>query len=310
MSSLIQPRAQRTRNVKVINGSSIKKSQTTFSVVVAANTPSDVKEMAANIIIAETENQIRLKNPPERLTVDGDDQKKMELVKRTIKVTFQDSIQPAIIDAIERNLIQFIAAAPLVEKKYFGANANPAGYKNRVGNLNNWKWIYAPPSITKKVGDRESYEGDPREPNLSFPRGAVWILRPRDGNGEAGVANVATFWQEKPSGNTKGSDSGVRVVNRSSTKRGFIAQTTNAVKRMKAAKDYTIWGGYTVKHPSRGEQWFPDWMTRNQAKVGGAGKVTPFIMIMAKSKRTGKKKGYMSDKQILNRLVAAQFKKV
>lgn len=309
MSGLIERRAQRTRNVKVINGSSIKNSQTTLSVVVTANSPSDVKEMAANLILGGTQNQIRLGNKPERLTVDGDDQKRMELVKKTIKVTFEDSVNIALIDAIERNLIQFIASAPLVEKKYFGANANPEGYKGRVGKLSNWEWIYGPPA-KKKVGDRESYVGDPRE-SKSFPRGAVWILKPTDNNTEAGVANVAAFWMtDRAASRKQQGDSGVRITSRSSTKRGFIAQTTASVKRLKAAKDYTIWGGYSAKYALGREQWFPDWMTTNQAKVKYRGKVTPFIMIMAKSKRTGGKKGYKSEAAILKSLSSAKFKKV
>ena len=310
MSTLITPRQQRTRKIKVTGGSELTKNQTTFSIVVAANTPSDVKEMAANLILAGAENQIRLGNSPERLTVDGDDQKAMELVKKTIKVTFEDSVNVALIDAIERNLVQFIAAGPLVEKKYFGANANPAGYKGRVGNLSNWQWIYGPPSKTKKVGDRETYVGDPREAK-SFPRGAVWILKPRENNTEAGVANAATFWMtDRAAGKKQGGDSGVRITSRSSTKRGFIAQTTASVKRLKIAKDYTIWGGYSAEYALGREQWFPDWMTDKQAKVGHRGKVTPFIIVMAKSKRTGGMKGYKSDLMILRSIAKAKFKKV
>ena len=317
MSSLIAPRASRTRKVKVINGSDITKSQQTFSIVVAANTPSDVKEMAANLILAGTTEQIKLGNQPERLTVDGDDQKRMELVKKTIKVTFQDSINEAIIEAIENNLVRFINAAPNVADYYFGEDANPSGYKSRVANLNNWEWRYAPPSRTKKSGDRESYVGDPRD-SKSFPRGAIWILKPKQSNTEAGVANVSAFWMtDRRASKAQGGDSGVRVTSRSATKRGFIAQTTNSVKRLKASKDYTIWGGYTKKHALGGEKYFPDWMTRNQAKIGGRGKLTPFIIIMAKSKNTGRSsksslsyKGYKSEAQIMKELAAVKFKKV
>lgn len=310
MNSLITQRAARTRNVKIINGSDIIKSQQTLSVVIAANTPSDVKEMAANLILAGTEAQIKLGNQPERLTVDGDDQKKMELVKKTIKVTFQDGVNEAVIDAIETNLVRYINAAPNIADYYFGEGANPSGYKSRVANLSNWEWRYAPPSKTKKSGDRDTYIGDPRASD-SFPRGAIWILKPKESNTEAGVANAAAFWMtDRRASKAKGGESGVRVTSRSSTKRGFIAQTTNSIKRLKAAKDYTIWGGYTKEHALGGEQFFPDWMTRNQAKIGGRGKLTPFIIIMAKSKNTGKKKGYKSDLQIIRELSAVKFKKV
>lgn len=319
--SLIDARPTRTRTVKVIPGQSQSMKVNTFQVLVKSNTLNDTREIAQKLIIDGTENQIRLGNPPERLTVDGSDNKPMSKVKSTILVTFQDSVPIALIEAIERNLMSFIASAPEVDDKFFGdsftGENGSQGYKNRIGKISAWQWVYIPPKESVKVGGRKSMVANPRE-STSFPAGAVWVLRPAPSNTESGVANVAAFWMtDRRASRAKGGydtigkngsiNTGVRVTSRSSTKRGFIAQTTASVKKLKAARTVTIWGGYTKKWPVSGEKWFPDWMWKTRAKAG-ADKLTPYIMVMAKSKRTGGKRGYQTEGQILKRMAKNSYR--
>ena len=309
--SLIDARPTRTRKVKVIPGQSQAMKVNTFEVLVKSNALNDTIEIAQKLIIDGTANQIRLGNPPERLTVDGSDNKSMAKVKKTILVTFQDSVPIALIEAIERNLMSFIASAPEVDDKFFGESFKgengSQGYKNRIGKLSAWQWVYIPPKEGVKVGGRRARVADPRE-STSFPAGAVWVLRPAPSNTESGVANVAAFWMtDRRASKAKGGDSGVRVTSRSTTKRGFLAQTTASVKKLKAARSVTIWAGYTKKWPVSGEKWFPDWMWRTRAKAG-ADKLTPYIMVMAKSKRTGGKRGYQTEAQILKRIAKSSYR--
>ena len=309
--SLIDKRPTRIRKQKIIAGQSQTMNVNTFEVVVKSNTINDTREIAQKLILDGTENQIRLGNNPERLTVDGDDNKSIALVKKNIIVTFQDSVPIELIEALERNLMSYIAAAPEVPDRFFGADFKGGngskGYKSRIGKLSAWQWFFIPPQNGKKVRDRQAKVADPRS-STAFPKGSVWVLRPAPGNTESGVANVAAFWMtDRAAPKSKGGDSGVRITSRSTTKRGFIAQTTASVKRLKAARQVTIWGGYTSEYPVKGEKWFPDWMWKTKAK-SGKDKLTPYIMVMAKSKGTDRGKRYQTEGQILKRLAKKTYR--
>ena len=309
--SLLDKRPTRIRKQKIIAGQSQTMNVNTFQVLVKSNTLNDTREIAQKLILDGTENQIRLGNNPERLTVDGDDNKSIALVKKSIIVTFQDSVPLELIEAIERNLMSYIAAAPEVDDRFFGADFKGGnrskGYKNRIGKLSAWQWVFIPPKSGVKVRDRQAKVADPRG-STAFPKGSVWVLRPAPGNTESGVANVAAFWMtDRAAPKSKGGDSGVRVTSRSTTKRGFIAQTTASVKRLKAARQVTIWGGYTSTSKVAGEQWFPDWMWKTKAK-SGFDKLTPYIMVMAKSKGTDRSKRYQTEGQILKRMAKKSFR--
>ena len=309
--SLIDARPTRIRKQKIIPGQSQTMTTNTFEVLVKSNTLNDTREIAQKLILDGTQNQMRLGNNPERLTVDGSDTKPMAKVRKSIIVTFQDSVPIELIEAIERNLMSFIAAAPEVDDKFFGdsfkGENRSQGYKSRIGKISAWEWVFIPPKNGVKVGSRRAGVADPRT-STSFPQDSVWVLRPAPGNTESGVANVAAFWMtDRAAPKSKGGDTGVRVTSRSTTKRGFIAQTTASVKRLKAARSVTIWGGYTKKFPVAGEQWFPDWMWKTRAKAG-ADKLTPYIMIKARSKRSGGSKGYTTEGQILKRMAKRSYR--
>jgi hypothetical protein len=309
--SLIDARPTRTRKVKIIPGQSQTMTTNTFEILVKSNTLNDTRAIMNKLILDGTQNQMRLGNNPERLTVDGSDTKNMALVKKNIIVTFQDSVPLELIDAIERNLMSFIAAAPVVDDKFFGdsfkGENGSQGYKNRIGKISAWEWVFIPPKNGTKVGSRKARVADPRA-STSFPQDSVWVLKPAPGNTESGVANVATFWMtDRAAPKSKGGDSGVRVTSRSTTKRGFIAQTTASVKRLKSARTVTIWGGYTKKYPVQGEQWFPDWMWKVRAKAG-VDKLTPYIMIKARSKRSNGNKAYQTEGQILKRMAKQAYR--
>lgn len=309
--SLIDKRPTRIRKQKIVNGQSQTMNVNKFQVVVKSNTLNDTRAIAQKLIFDGTENQIRLGNNPERLTVDGDDNKSIYLMRKNIVVTFQDSVPIALIEALERNLMSYIAAAPEVDDRFFGddfkGGNGSKGYKNRIGKLSAWQWVFIPPKSGVKVRDRQAKVADPRS-STAFPKGSVWVLRPAPGNTESGVANVAAFWMtDRAAPKSKGGGSGVRVTSRSTTKRGFIAQTTASVKRLKAARQVTIWGGYTSDSKVTGEQWFPDWMWKTKAK-SGYDKLTPYIMVMAKSKGTNRGKRYQTEGQILKRMAKQSYR--
>jgi hypothetical protein len=320
--SLIDARPTRIRKQKIIPGQSQTMTTNTFQVVVKSNTLNDTRAIMQKLILDGTSNQMRLGNNPERLTVDGSDTKNMALVKKNIVVTFQDSVPLELIDAIERNLMSFIASSPVVDDKFFGDSFNgengSQGYKNRIGKISAWEWVFIPPKNGAKVGNRKGARvADPRK-STSFPQDSVWVLKPAPGNTESGVANVAAFWMtDQRASRAKGGydtidgkgrvNTGVRITSRSTTKRGFIAQTTASVKRLKAARSVTIWGGYTKKYPVKGEQWFPDWMWKTRAKAG-VDKLTPYIMIKARSKRSNGNRGYQTEGQILKRMAKQAYR--
>jgi len=309
--SLLDKRPTRTRRQKIIAGQSQTMNVNKFEILVKSNTLQDTRAIAQKLIFDGTENQIRLGNNPERLTVDGDDNKSIYLMRKNAIVTFQDSVPIELIEALERNLMSYIAAAPVVADRFFGADFKGGngsqGYKSRIGKLSAWQWIFIPPQNGVKVRDRSAKVADPRG-STAFPKGSVWVLRPAPSNTESGVANVATFWlTDRAAPKSKGGDSGVRITSRSTTKRGFIAQTTASVKRLKAARQVTIWGGYTSDYAVAGEKWFPDWMWKTKAK-SGKDKLTPYIMIMAKSKGTNRGKRYQTEGQILKRMAKQSFR--
>ena len=310
--SLIDARPTRIRKQKIIPGQPQTMTTNTFEILVKSNTLNDTREIAQKLITDGTANQMRLGNNPERLTVDGSDTKDMALMRKSIVVTFQDAVPIELIEAIERNLMSFIAAAPEVDDKFFGdsfkGDNGSQGYKNRIGKISAWEWVFIPPKNGVKTGLRKGARvADPRT-STSFPQNSVWVLKPAPGNTESGVANVAAFWMtDRAAPKSKGGDTGVRVTSRSTTKRGFIAQTTASVKRLKAARSVTIWGGYTKRYPVTGEQWFPDWMWKTRAKAG-VDKLTPYIMIKARSKRSNGKKNYMSEGQILKRMAKRSYR--
>ena len=320
--NLLDARPTRTRKIKVIPGQSQTMNTNTFEILVRSNTLNDTREIAQKLILDGTQNQMRLGNNPERLTVDGSDTKAMALMRKSILVTFQDSVPIELIEAIERNLMQFIAAAPVVDDKFFGGSFKgdngSQGYKNRIGKISAWEWVFIPPKDGVKVGSRKGARVDDPRKSTSFPQNSVWVLKPAPGNTESGVANVAAFWMtDQRASRARGGydtidakgrvNTGVRITSRSTTKRGFIAQTTASVKRLKAARSVTIWGGYTKKYPVQGEQWFPDWMWKTRAKAG-VDKLTPYIMIKARSKRSNGKKGYQTEAQILKRMAKLSFR--
>ena len=296
MSALIAKRPTYTRKVKVAPGVSGK--QNTFRIAAVSNSVKDLRQIAVALIDQGTTEQIALGNDPTRLLVDGRDNRSQLEARRNIEVLFGNTLDIALVDAIEKTLIANIQSSNNLNPRYVN-RWHLFGWKGRVGNINNWKWVYVPPKQSKKAGS--AIEIDPRQMS-SFPVGGLLILKPRDGNTEVGLANRVGAWVTQR--RTKAGNQYSKFP-RPSTRKGFIAQTTDMVKRKKFARAYTIWGGYTKNNPAAGEQWMPDEFVNVRAKIGlGPGeRLTPYIMLLAKSKRTGGR-GYQTDASILKRELA------
>ena len=283
--SLIAKRPTKVRNIKLAPGlSKATAKENVFSVVVKTNTLKDLRQIAFGLVNEATADQIAKGNPPNRVTVDGKDDKPPTQMKREIKVLFGTTIARELIDALERELIANIRAINYLPNWMLKNNKDDMrGWKSEVGNINNWQWYYIPPEYAKGEPAREI---NPRQ-MASFPPLAKLMLKPKSTN-KAGMASKAP-----PVNPTRQSSTGEGKPVRASSRKGYLAKTTHAIKRKRFAKDFTIWAGYTSRNPVAGEQWIPDWMTDANARLQGA-KITPYIIISAKSKRTGSK-GYMSE---------------
>ena len=283
--SLLKKRPTKVRNV-TIGPNGVKGKESTFALVASVNLQTDVRQILFRVMAQEIETQANLGNELSRFLVDGADNKPPTMVKKNLLALFGTEVATQLFRLIEQELIANIKASN------YEVPGLPGNWQSSVGSISNWEWIYIPPRKGVKSGNRG--KGIPTDPYSasSFPPGAIWVLKPRD-NVQAGMANRAKLWGTVV---TKGKgDEAVQYSKypRPTTKRGFIGQTTKAIKRRKIAAAYTIWGGYTKKYPIKGEMWLPDWMDEVQAKIG-ASKITPYIMVMAKGKRSSGK-GYQSD---------------
>lgn len=310
--SLVSETEKRKRTVELgPRGAGTKALRQTFELVYKDLPAAMIREVMIGATAQVTEDQVAIGNPPTRVIVDGDDYKPLNNVTKNIEVLFGQQADPAIFELVETVLIQAV-------QKYASSNPLPNwyveleklnGWENKVGNISNWQWTYVPPRKGKKVGDRGvGVDVDPKSIN-SFPVGSVMILKPREGNDLVGLTNRAADWiQTKKRTKTelalasyKG-DTSPRVNGRASTRRGYLAMATAKIKRSQLGKSYTIWAGYTSKYAIGGERWIPDWMTEVQGKVPFT-RATPYIMVMSKAKRSGGRRGYMSEAKIEEKIL-------
>lgn len=296
--SLLKKRPTKVRNV-TIGPNGVKGTESQFALVASINMKTDVRQILFRVMAQEIETQAKLNNELSRFLVDGADNKPPDLVKKNLLALFGTEVSTQLFRLIETELMANIKAAN------YEVPGLPSNWQSSIGSMSSWEWTYLPPRKGVKSGERgKAIPTDPYSAS-SFPPGAIWILKPRDGV-QAGMANRTKLWGTVV---TKGKgDDAVKYSRypRPTTKRGFIGQTTKSVKRRKIAAAYTIWGGYTIKYAIRGEQWVPDWMTDVQAKIG-ARRLTPYIMVMAKGKRSSGK-GYRSDAAIAQKTAIAELK--
>lgn len=302
----VSPTQKKIRKVTIgRGGTGVKALRQTLDIVYEDLPAAVIREQMIGITNYVTGFQVKQGNPPTRMFVDGREGKQLVDVKKNIEVIYGDTFDRAIFDLVEKTLIQHVGiyARSKPFPQWYVDLEMLNGWEGRVGNINNWVWTYVPPRTGTKVGNRGiSVDVDPRDKNFSFPFGSAMILKPRTSNPEVGLTNRRADWMiDTRAPKSKGGETGVRISGRAATRRGYLAMTTKALKRSQLGRNYTIWAGYTKKFTNGNERWMPDWMTKVKTDTG-LDKLTPYILVMAKKKQTGTRKGYQSDAAITRKI--------
>jgi len=221
-----------------------------LTVDVKNQTEADIKYLLRHITIAETEQQIKLKNPPTRVAVDNREGKQLALVERKTEVTYGNFLDRAMLKFVERSLFSAIhTLAVNAEGKALGSKAY-------------WEWRYV-------ANPRKNKYSRKLPKNLRSIRvGSYLILKPR--SNMVGLANM--FAARKDAGWPEDRWLGPG----SSGGRGFMSRSIDMVKRSNLLKNYTIHVVFTKRFRVKGEVY---------RKNNPAGPLTPVIIIRAKRNR-------------------------
>jgi hypothetical protein len=224
-----------------------------------------------SITVQETDQQMKLDNPPSRLAVDGREKKPLHQVKRRVEVTFGNTLDRLMIKTIERSLSNFIRST-LPAKDVRGLD--------RVSS--NWQWLYirergATPIIGNPLNQK------------SLQIGSMLILRPRPHMKYAGMQNLMAakidvgkrpftiaqletpgpggrdYREKRPPNSGEGRSGG----------HGFMRKAIETLKRNRLLKDYTIYSTHTLEYENI-----------NEVYMHG----TPCIIVRARRRNKGYKR--------------------
>jgi len=218
---------------------------------------SDIRYMIRRITIEETDNQIRLKNPPSRIAVDNREGKQLALVERRTEVTYGNFLDVQMLKFVERSLMSAI--------KSLGVSSSDRA----LGNLAAWEWRYVADPSKNKVGVKLR-----NKKSLKALRvGSYLVLKPK--SIMVGVANMKAArkdagWPKHKWVYGTGSSGG----------KGFMAKSIDTMKRSNLLKNYTIHVSFTKRFRVRGETY---------RETSSFGAVTPVIVVRTKRNRRYKR---------------------
>ena len=224
----------------------------------------DIRQLLQNIVIDETDEQDKLGNPFNRLIVDGQEKQGIQHVKKKIVVTFGNTLDKAIMMAVEKALIAQWRKLPI--KKM---------YRHDGGG---WEIIKAPRLTTRDF--HSTYYPEPRKKGdtgirlngaqdiKQVQKNSLLVLSPRPGMG----LDLASWMNHAFVRGSVNNRKGTRT--REPRKLGFMAAVSQSLRRRAMFKEFTIRAGYSKKYMNIGESWPHG---------------TPYISIVVKSKTSRKR---------------------
>lgn len=172
----------------------------------------DIQQLMKTIAADETEQQIRLGNPPSRIITDNREGKPATQAEKRIEVIFGASLPRLAMVTVEQALLAAI-------RKSTGVRSGG------LVDLGNWEWIYL------HDGTETTLNG-PQE-LAQFKHGDIVLLRPK--LDYASIVNNVVANQGSVGFKTKGGGLGM----------GFFGFAAQAAKRNPQLRNFTIYAGRT-----------------------------------------------------------------
>ncbi|RLC00596.1 MAG: hypothetical protein DRH90_18140 [Deltaproteobacteria bacterium] len=204
-------------------------SKDTLNVEMEKQSLSDIQYLLKEITYEDTEQQIRLDNPPTRVAVDNRENKPVSQAEWKTEVQFGQIIDHIMIRTVQRELI----------------NAIRRTTQERTGalqDIHNWEWVYY-----SKKGKR-GVKVNPFKIE-ALPSGARLVLRPTSKIPYASWANMWVAKQGTDFTPSRGKNKGVTRTRNE----GFMAQAIAKFKRSQFAKSYTMWVSFSKKYQTAGD---------------------------------------------------------
>jgi hypothetical protein len=225
------------KNRTVTIGGAGKTTRQTFATDVELQTRADLHAMLVGIAEEDTKQQIGFGNPPQLVEVDNRTNKPLDQAVRKIVVLFGTVLARAAMRMVETELKQAITRSTYTVS---GRLANVGG---------TWKWLYV------RGGSGLASTVTSANPPTTFARGDYLMLVPvgvpyaSSVNRKVGQSGRLNAHTTKIA--TRGKNKGRPA--KSTQNLGFLAATTNAVKRRGEFKQFTVRAEFTTAHAVPGE---------------------------------------------------------
>jgi hypothetical protein len=221
-----------TPSKKVINyDGGVTVTQERLAVDVTNYTRNQVIELLRKISASQTEEQVRLGNPPDLLVVDNTRGKPIGQAVRRVVVNFGTMLRPAALAELKSILQKAIERSTT---RRTGALANVAA---------NWEYLFVRNGRASAVPIGKG-DGIAMQPTDAI------VLRPR--LPYATVANIRSSQSRTRKRDAKRAAKGKAAGRRSAA--GFLAQATAAARRSAIFKGFKVAVRWT-RHTTQGERW-------------------------------------------------------
>ncbi len=204
-------KSQKTTNIRFLGESFSKRDNIVLDM--GKQGLSDIQHLMKEIVIHDTDIEIKKGNDPTRLVVDNKETTNLKYARRYVEVTFGNKLDLLLIKSIQRELMSAI-------RQYAVKPADAA-----LGSMVHWTWAFArkPGQVAQPVNINDV---------KSLPIGSYLILKPT--SNMVGLADM--FAARKDAGWSPG-----KWWNKGrSGGRGFMSKGINKLKRTRLMKNYTI----------------------------------------------------------------------
>lgn len=234
----------RTRTVN-LGGQTMTRER--FDQEIAAQSLSDIRAYMRQLVEDDTDEQIRLGNPPQLLEVDSRTGKLLADIQRRAVVTFGTALPKAAMRIIEQALFEAIAKTT---EERTGTLSNPS----------NWSWFYddgnGRPVVVRSPEQIKAF--GPRARLVLKPVGVPWAAVVNARVSKGGALSIA--------GKTTKKNQTARPAKKNQ-KLGFMAWAARTVKKRSEFRQFSVYVAFT---------------NRPIAKYGNQG--MPMIVIRARSR--------------------------
>jgi hypothetical protein len=231
---------------KVINVSGVGQfNRSVFATTLSDYSRAGISKLLRDIAVRETDNQIKLNNPPSLIYIDGRTSRTIDQVQKKIEVIFGSVLPAAAMRAAE---VELIAAIKRSTETRTG----------KLSDISNWEWVYV--SKSKGGASRKITASD--APVMTH--GDRVILKPK---------NIPYVTFANMTANSSGANSFTtkrKGVSRTHS-RGFMGATSRKLNKLSMFKNFRALAGFTVKFKAAGER---------SDKYG-----TPYLLIMPSKRR-------------------------